>query len=695
LYRLASKKGSGVQETAGDEKFEIAIAKRRPLTGNRARIVGAIAVTASVYHVIVLSNVLDYLFNWNVTYVTHRAVHLSFYILLTFLVVPMFKRDFKDKIPWYDTLFALLAYAGCAYVFVMFERELLLRTATPTTLDTVFGIITVVLLLEAARRLIGWLIPTLVLLFVLYALFSNYFPGILHARGYPIERLLLDMYVSDLGIWSSLLGISSTMIFMFILFAAFLHITGGGRFFLDLALGLAGRFRGGPAKVAVVASAFFGSISGSCVANVASTGAITIPLMKRTGYRPEFAGAVEACASAGGMLMPPVMGAAAFIMADWLEVSYWTICVAAFVPAIMYFASLYFMIDFEAVKRGLRGLQSQAVPPLRNTLARGWVYLLPIAVLVYFIAVLNWSPTTAALYSLLAMIPVSFLRKETRINLEKLVGGLKAGSFGMLEVAVLCGAVGIMTGVVYTTGLGVKLSSMLVDLSGGNTLILLLLTALASYILGMGLPTTACYILLAVLVAPALSSSGIPPIAAHLFVFYFGIIGNITPPVCGAVFVGASIAGAPMMKTAVQAMRIAIVAYIVPFMFVYNPALVAIGSGGRIALAAMTGLVGVALLSAAVQSYLFVPLKLYERLPILAGAILLMTPGWQTDLIGLAVVTPVIVRQVYLLLVARRQNKYGDSTERLLLSENKPESGRGGLRSIRLPRIPGRNRDLP
>jgi TRAP transporter 4TM/12TM fusion protein len=642
----------------GDEperaKLEIAIAKRRPLAGKAAKLVTIIAVVASVYHVIVLSNVLDYLFNWNVVHITHRAVHLSFFVVLTFLLVPMRKRDLTGRFPWYDVLLAILGFSGCAYVFVLFERELLLRTATPTVLDTIFGVITIIVLLEASRRLIGWLIPSLVAFFLFYALFSNHFPGILHARGYSIERILLDMYVGDLGIWSSLLGISATMIFMFILFASFLHVSGGGEFFLDFARAVAGRFRGGPAKVAVLASALFGTLSGSCIANVASTGAITIPMMKRTGYKPEFAGAIEACSSAGGMIMPPVMGAAAFIMADWLQVSYWTICVAAFIPATLYFVSLYFMVDLEAARTGLKGLPSHALPSLRSTLARGWVFVFPVAVLIYFIAVLNWNPTKAALYSIVAMIIVSLFSRKTRVNLSKLLGGLEAGGKGMLEVAVLCGTIGIMVGVIYTTGLGVKLSSMLVDFSGGNLFALLVLTAIASYILGMGLPTTACYILLAILVAPALVEMGIPPVAAHLFVFYFGIIGNITPPVCGAVFVGASIAGAPMMKTAVQAMRIAIVAYIVPFIFAYNPALVAIGPGAKIAVALLTGVVGVALVAAGVQGHLLRRLARFERLPLIAGAILLMTPGWQTDLIGLAVAFPVVARQVYTVLSARR-----------------------------------------
>ncbi|RLC92586.1 MAG: hypothetical protein DRI39_08085 [Chloroflexi bacterium] len=636
-------------------KLEIAIAKRRPLTGKAAKLITIIAIVASIYHIIVLSNVLDYLFNWNVVHITHRAVHLSFFVVLTFLLVPMRKRDLKGRFPWYDIVLAILGFSGCAYVFALYERELVVRIATPTTLDTVFGIITIIVLLEAARRLIGWLIPSLVAFFLLYALFSDYFPGVFHARGYSIERILLDMYVGDLGIWSSLLGISATMIFMFILFASFLHVSGGGDFFLDFARAVAGRFRGGPAKVAVLASALFGTLSGSCIANVASTGAITIPMMKRTGYKPEFAGAVEACSSAGGMIMPPVMGAAAFIMADWLQVSYWTVCVAAFIPAALYFVSLYFMVDLEAARTGLKGLPPQALPSLRKTLARGWLFIIPVVVLIYFIAVLNWNPTKAALYSIIAMVLVSLLSKETRVNLSKLLGGLEAGSKGMLEVAVLCGTIGIMVGVIYTTGLGVKLSSMLVDFSGGNVFALLVLTAISSYILGMGLPTTACYILLAILVAPALTEMGIPPIAAHLFVFYFGIIGNITPPVCGAVFVGASIASAPMMKTAVQAMRIAIVAYVVPFIFAYNPALVAIGPGGRIALAFLSGIVGVTLIAAGVQGHFLRRLARLERLSLIAGAILMMTPGWQTDLIGLAVVMPVVFRQVYTVLVERRR----------------------------------------
>ncbi len=726
-------------EKAEETKPGLAISTRRVFTGWQAKAVTALAIFTSLYMVIVLSDILTILFNWNVTNVTHRAVALSLFMVLAFLLIPMRKRD-QNRLPWYDIILAILGFSGCAYIFIMWDRELFPRLAEyVTTLDYIFAAICILTIFIAAQRAIGWAIPLIALFFLLHTIFCDYFPGVFHGRGYTWERIIQHMYIWVDGVWGFIAGIMFTMVFMFILFATFLRVTGGDKFFLDLAYSLAGRFRGGPAKVSVIGSGLFGMVSGSSIANVASTGAITIPLMKESGYRPYVAAAIEACSSSAGMLMPPVMGAAAFLMASFTDIPYWSVCVAAFIPSVLYYAAIFFMVDFEAARTGLKGLPKSELPSLWRTLLQGWMFIIPLVVLVYFIAVLQWNPTKAALYSILtmivviwvraainfivdfegartgqkglpknelpslwrtlpqgwvfifpvvvlvvsiyvlnwgtieaafysilAMIAVSWFRMDTKIIMGKLLGGLEQGSKGMIEIAVVAGIIGIIIGCIGLTGLGVKLSGMLIDISGGNLFFLLLLTAVTSIILGMGLPVTVCYILLATLVAPALMKMGVPDVAAHLFVLYYGVISNITPPVCGAVFVGAAIAGSPIMKTGFESVRIALVAYIVPFLFVYEPALVAIGPAWEITLAVITALIGIAFFASGVQGYLLRKLKWIERIPLITGAFLMIVPGWETDIIGIALGGLAISLQTWSSILARRKIKApaGDADKR-------------------------------
>jgi len=401
--------------------------------------------------------------------------------------------------------------------------------------------------------------------------------------------------------------------------------------------------RGGPAKMAVVASGLFGSISGSALANVATTGQITIPMMKSIGYSPRMAGAIEAVASTGGMLMPPFLGAAAFVMVDYLKVPYSEIIMAAIIPAILYYLALIFAIDFEAQKLGLGGIPKNQLPNVLSVIKRGWHLFIPLFLLIYLLVVQNFSPARAALFGILAVIFCSLIAPSTRKNWRALVSALHVGAKSSLEVAVTCAAVGIVVGIIEITGLGVKLSQGLIMLSGGSLLMLLFLTMICSFILGLGLTPTACYITLAILVAPTLIDMGIAPLAAHFFVFVFGIIGMITPPVAISAYVAASVAGGELFSTGITAFLLALPIYIVPYMFVYEPSLLGIGSIWVVVSTLVTAVVGVWAFASAVQGWIFKKSALWERLIILTGALMLMKPGITTDILGSLIVLLAVV----------------------------------------------------
>ncbi len=569
-----------------------------------------------------------------------RSIHLAFAMALTFLLSPG-KKGSVRKVSLLSLAMAIAGAVCTAYLVIEYE-ELSFRMGRPTFWDSALGVTEIILLLEMTRRKIGWPLPTVAILFLIYAFVGPYLPESIAHRGYEFTRVVSQMYLTTEGIFGIPLGVSATFVILFIIFGAFLQASGGGQFFIDLAVALFGRVRGGPAKIAVVASAFFGTISGSAVANVVGTGTFTIPLMKRTGYKPEFAGAVEAVASSGGQLMPPVMGAAAFIMAEILNISYLKVCIAAAIPAILYYTCLLVGVDLEAAKSGLKGLPKEELPRVRAVLKEGWPLLVPPLLLIYFLAIAMVTPIKAACWSILATIIVSALRKKDRMDLKKLIKALEDGARGAVEVAAACACAGIVVGIFTLTGLGMVLSGLLIDLAGGSLLFLLFLTMIASLILGMGMPTTACYIVLAILVAPTLIKMGIPPIAAHLFVFYFGIISAITPPVALAAYAGAGIAGAPPMKTGFIACKLGLAAFIIPYMFVYGPSMLAQGSGTTILWTALTGLLGSASIAAAVEGWILTRLTLPFRIFLAAGGLCLIKPGLFTDFIGFSLLVMVL-----------------------------------------------------
>ena len=465
---------------------------------------------------------------------------------------------------------------------------------------------------------------------LVYAVRGPYLPGFLAHRGYGVTRIVEQLFLSTEGIWGVPLGVSADFVYLFVLFGVVLDTAGGGALLIALANKGAGRTRGGPAKTAAVASAFMGSLSGSAVANVVTTGTFTIPLMKRAGFRPFFAGAIEAAASTGGQLMPPVMGAGAFILATWTNIPYLEVAAAAVIPAILYYAALLAAIHFRASAMGIEPVREVTPEKIRDKLH----LLLPLGAIVLLLA-MGRSPMRAAFWGVTSAVVMACLRPATRPSLPELGEVMERAGRGAVQVAAACAAAGVVVGVASLTGIGLRMSELIVTISGGNLLAALMLTAIGSIILGMGLPTTAAYVVLAALGAPALVQLGVPLLAAHLFIFYFGCISNVTPPVSLAAFAAAGISGSPALKTAVSAALLAGAGFVVPFMFVYGPELLLIGNPVEIMLAFVTGLLGVIALASAGMGYARRPLRVWERAIALCAALLLVAAGLPTDIAGL------------------------------------------------------------
>ena len=522
-----------------------------------------------------------------------------------------------------------LSVLACLYL-ASENQELVSRSGNPTLLDLVAGGVMVVLVLELARRATGWGLVTVCIMALVYAVSGPYLPGFLAHRGYGVTRIVEQLFLSTEGIWGVPLGVSADFVYLFVLFGVVLDTAGGGALLIALANKVAGRTRGGPAKTAAVASAFMGSLSGSAVANVVTTGTFTIPLMKRAGFRPFFAGAIEAAASTGGQLMPPVMGAGAFILATWTNIPYLEVAAAAVIPAILYYAALLAAIHFRACAMGIEPVRKVAPEKIRDKLH----LLLPLGAIVLLLA-MGRSPMRAAFWGVTSALTMACLRPATRPSLPELGEVMERAGRGAVQVAAACAAAGVVVGVASLTGIGLRMSELIVTISGGNLLAALMLTAIGSIILGMGLPTTAAYVVLAALGAPALVQLGVPLLAAHLFIFYFGCISNVTPPVSLAAFAAAGISGSPALKTAVSAALLAGAGFLVPFMFVYGPELLLIGNPVEIMLAFVTGLLGVIALASAGMGYARRPLRVWERVIALGAALLLVYPGLPTDAFGL------------------------------------------------------------
>ena len=557
----------------------------------------------------------------------------------------------KGAGPVIDWLMIAATVFICIYQIQMQER-MVMSAGFYTNMDVVVGIVAILLVLEIGRRSVGKILPIICILFLGYCYFGHYVPGLLKTARFAVKRIAVFIYTSSDGLFGQTLYVSAKYIFLFILFGSILELTGAGKWFVDLAYAAVGKSRGGPAQAAVYSSMLMGTINGSGAANVVTTGTFTIPLMKKIGLKPSTAGAVEAVASSGGQIMPPVMGAAAFIMTEYIGCSYGTIALAACIPALLYFTGIFTNVHFEALKRGLLGLPKEQRPVAKQLIKDGWYMILPVIVIVALLCT-GSSAMKAAIWGIISCLfiwIINIVREEKKFDAAKFakmfVQGLADSAQSAISVAITCGCAGIIVGVVTMTGLGLKMANGLVAMAGGSLWLTMIFTMLCSIVLGMGVPTTANYIIQATISAPALVALGVPKLAAHMFVFYFGIVADITPPVALAAFAGSGIAGSNPMKTGFTATRLGIAAYIVPYMFVLNPILVLVNvnnlSTGVFVLmaikAVVTAFIGMVGLASGSSGFFKAPCNLLERIVLIASGLLLIDPGTLTDIAGIGII---------------------------------------------------------
>ncbi|MEM7426696.1 MAG: TRAP transporter permease [Pseudomonadota bacterium] len=574
-----------------------------------------------------------------------RSVHLTVMLTLAVLMYPLFRKSMRDPVLIPGDSKNALRLAGLGIDLVLVGLVLFVQLWTIWDInafhmrygekdlpDLVVGGILIFLVFEATRRAVGWAMVIITGFFMFHALNAEKFFGFFYGPPVRWGKFVDTLFMSSDGIFGIPLHVCATYIILFIIFGAVLIRSGAGKFFIDLAVSLTGHRIGGPAKASAVASGFMGTVSGSAVANVVTTGSFTIPLMKRVGYRGKFAAAVEACASSGGQITPPIMGAAAFIMAEFLAVPYVTIIVAAIIPAFLYFATVYFMVHLEADKHNIGSISREELPRTRDVLARGWHLLIALLVLVSFL-LYGYTPMKSAFFGLMSLLLLSFINPATRMSPVDILAAFEAGVRTTVPVSVACACAGLIIGSVFVSGLGLKFTQSVIDLAGGNLLVLLALTGVASIILGMGITTTAVYITVAALIVPALVKIGIEPIAAHMFAFYFGVVSSITPPVALASFAGAAIAKTPPLATAIESTRVGIAKYLVPLVFVYNPSLLFVGPIWMTAVSSALVLAGLWVLSVGLEGWFRGPLGTAQRLMVLVAAALMLVPP-NTEIYG-------------------------------------------------------------
>ena len=608
---------------------------KRHLTGAILYITAGIAIVTSLFHLYTAAFGL-------MAAIEQRGIHLLFMLVLSFINYSATAKN-NQRLAWVDYLFILGAVASTVYLLATWESHS--GAYIPSQIDVVFGLIMIVLILDASRRTSGWALPVTAMVFLAYAFWGGDLPGMLSHKHYSLERIISFLYGTTEGIYGLPIAISATFVIVFVIFGSFLSNTGAGKIFVDLAFALTGRQRGGPAKVAVVSAALMGTITGSPIAEVATTGTITIPLMKSAGYKPHVAGAIEAVAATGGMIMPPVMGAVAFLIAENLGISYFAVAKAAALPAVLYYACLYFVVDFEAAKMGLRGLPKEQLPSLLGSLVQGWYALIPLIMLVVWIGI-GWSVMRAGFWSIVLLLACVLVANRQVLTGQNILKSLRQGSENAVSVAVACACAGIILGVISVTGLGVKLTSFIISLSGGNLMVGLVLTGFTSLILGMGLPATAIYVMMAAINAPALIQMGASPLAAHLFLFYFGAISTITPPVALTAYAAAAVANASPTKTGFTAFVYGLSAYIMPFMFMYSSSLLMEGSAVLIVRTFITGMFGAFFLSAGIQGWIVRGCGTVERILLFAAGITLIDPGAYSDVFGIIIAGAVTLRQL-------------------------------------------------
>ena len=598
-----------------------------------ARIAALVAVAMSLYHVWATATSPP-------EALIFRGTHLLFALVLVYLIDPAAQRSDGARRWWgFDAALIAVSAAVVGYIFATYQSitNRIIYIDDLTFADQAMAVLAVLLVLDATRRVIGWALPITALLFLSYALFGT---------DIKLPVLLEQLYLSTEGIFGSTLGVSASYVIVFVLFGAFMEKSGTGKLFMDFALAITGHTAGGPGKVAVVSSSLFGTISGSAVDNVMVDGPMTIPLMKRTGFRPAFAAGVEATASTGGQIMPPIMGAAAFVMAEYLAVSYFQVTVWAWIPAVLFYVAVFSAVHFQARRTGLRGLPRAELPRLGAVLAERGHLFLPILIVLVGMS-MSYSAPLCALVGAAACLPVAMLRRSTRagIGWRSVVEALESGARDALAVALACACAGIVIGVISLTGIGITFTQVMIALAQNTLLLALLLTAIAGIVLGMGMPTTPAYIVMVSLLVPAIIKLGVAVPAAHLFALYFAVLSAITPPVALAVFAAAGLAKADMWESGWHAVRIGAAGFVVPFMFVYEPALLTIGPWAQVLSALATAAAGCVLLAAGLFGFLLRECSLWQRVALVAAALLLIKPGWATDLAGALLVTAVLATQ--------------------------------------------------
>lgn len=635
--QTAFLKDGKIDTTIDEDALESASGTRN-LTGWVRYVFMTIAIIGALFHLYILNlNPID---PW-----VFRSTHLVFGTVLGFMLYPGW-RSKSNKIPLIDWILIIISIYIGYYIYANLDQIVFRFGVVPTDMDFYVALAGLLLVIEFTRRTSGWTLPILAFVFIAYVFLGPYLPGILNHNGYSLERFVTYVYGLD-GVFGVTTDVSSKYIILFIIFGAFLQMSGVGQYFMKVAFAVAGGLRGGPAKVAVFSSALMGMINGTSAGNVVATGSLTIPLMKKTGYPARFAAATEATASSGGQLLPPIMGAGAFLMAEITGIKYSEIIIAAAIPAILYFTSVYFMVDFQAVKSGLVGLSRKQLPSF-NEIGRHVYLFIPVLLLIVML-VQGRSVIFAGTVGIISSFVISLFSKETRMGLKKILLALELGMKNALQLIAIVACAGIIVGVIALTGVGQRFSSLMLSIADDNMLLALIFAMAIAIILGMGMPTTAAYAVAASAVAPGLINMGLDPLTAHLFVFYFAVISAITPPVALAAFAAAGISGTDPMKTGFKAFQLGLAAFIVPFMFFYSPELLLeAGNTVTIALAVITALLGVYLLAAAVQGWFFgKSAKWYSRILLLAAALLFMISGVVTDFIGLAVVAAVIVIQKF------------------------------------------------
>lgn len=615
----------------------------REYSGVMAHFVNALAVILSVYHLIFISGLASKL-GLNLFLLPYRAGSLALVLFMVFLLYPAKKGATKGRLGWTDILFIVSGVAPCIFLLFYAGELIEMDTQFEYTPALIAFIPLMIAILEAVRRMTGISVVIVGILFFMYPLFQGYVPGLLGGRSFDVAPIASYLLVNlNLGILGVAYGAASSIIIIYVIFSRFLLTSGASEFFLNLALSIMGGMRGGPAKVSIIASSFFGTVSGSVTANVAATGSITIPMMKKIGYRAHFAGAVESVSSNGGQIVPPVMGLVVFVMADVTGIPYWKIVLASIFPAILYYVGLFVQVDMEAARTGLLGLAREQIPSFRQTMKEGWFYLVPLVGLIILLIVLKYSPEESGLYAILILFIVTLFFKEKRLGPKKIAHALATGAKSFVMPAAVCALVGIIIGSVMQTGVGIKLSSFLIQISGGSVLVLLLLTAVVCYMLGGEMGSIPLYIMMVTLTAPALLKSGIDTLPSHLFVLWYGLTSFITPPVCIAVYVSCAISGSGIWKSAFTAMRLGIATYIVPFMFIYRPPLLLVGSAREIAVAIAVSILGISAMALGISNYFLRRLNIVERLLYLIGGALLILPLIRLNLIGSAVIAGVTI----------------------------------------------------